>query len=389
MPSRKTGRAAQGAGTIRQRKDGRWEARYTAGRNPGTGKQIQKSVYGYTQKETLKKLQQIHTDIENGTYTEPSKMTAGAWTDVWAAEYSGNVKPRTRDGYEALIRNHIKPELGFIPLQKLHTHHVQTFYNKLLGGGLSPQSVRHVHSVLHASFEQAVKLGYVKSNPTTRCVLPRVAKEEVKVIPDEKISAFLDAISADPFEAVFYVDLFTGMRQGEILGLTWDCVDFNAGTILINKQLTRDRKKGGAYFLDTTKYDKSRRIKPANLVMEKLRTRKLRQASDRLRAGAAWSNPWNLIFTNEMGRYLVHRTIWYHYKMIVAGLDEPDLTFHSMRHSYAVLSLMNGDDPKTVQENLGHCTAAFTLNTYAHATEKMKDESSKRMDRFIKSVNNA
>jgi integrase len=389
MANRKTTRAAQGSGTIRQRKDGRWEARYTVGRNPGTGKQIQKSVYGATQKEVVKKLQQTQTDIERGAYTEPSKMTLGAWLDIWVSEYTGHVKPNTRDVYASNITNRIKPDLGLVPLQKLQPHQIQTFYNKIHGGGLSPGSVRHTHAVLHSALEQAVKLGYIKGNPAAFCVLPRLAKKEVKIMPDEKVSAFLEAITADPFEAVFYVDLFTGMRQGEILGLTWECVDFDAGTILIDKQLSDGRGKDGTYFLDTTKYDKTRRIKPAALVMDKLRAQRLRQNSERLRAGAAWSNPWNLVFTNEWSGYLPHRTVFDHFKKIVAGIGEPDLTFHGMRHSYAVLSLMNGDDAKTVQENLGHHSAAFTLDTYVHVTEKMKEDSANRMERFIRSVDKA
>jgi integrase len=352
MTNRKSTRSAQGSGTIRQRKDGRWEARYTVGRNPGTGKQIQKSVYGATQKEVVKKLQQTQTDIERGAYTEPSKMTLGAWMDIWVSEYTGHVKPNTRNVYASYTTNRVKPELGLVPLQKLQPHQIQTFYNGLHSGGLAPGSVRQTHAVLHSAIDQAVKLGYIKNNPAASCILPRLAKKEFQILPDEKVGTFLGAIIDDSFEAVFYVDLFTGMRQGEILGLTWDCVDFDAGIILINKQLANRRGKDGAYFLDTTKYDKIRRIKPAALVMDKLRAQRLQQNSERMRAGAAWSNPWNLVFTNELGGYLPHRTVFDHFKKIVARIGEPDLTFHGMRHSYAVLSLMAGDDAKTIQENL-------------------------------------
>jgi len=382
-------RNAQGGGSIRQRKDGKWEARYTAGRNPGTGKQIQKSIYGDTQKEVLKKLQQIQTDIENGSYVEPSKMTVSAWMDLWVSEYLGNVKQSTQASYSGHVKTHIKPELGFIPLQKLRPHHVQTLYNDLQRGGKSPKTVRNIHGTLHKGLEQAVKLGYIKQNPSTLCTLPRVSKKDMQVLSDDTVVEFLRAISGHRYETIYYVDLFTGMRQGEILGLAWDCVDFDSGTILICKQLVQEKKCQGKYFLDTPKHDKIRTIKPAPVVMEKLKLRKSQQSADQLRAGAAWSNEWNLIFTNELGRYVSHRAIRSPYKRIVAKMGLPDLRFHDLRHSYSVMSLMNGDDIKTLQSNLGHHTAAFTLDTYAHVTDKMKADSADRMEKYIKNIEKA
>lgn len=125
MPRQSTTRAAQGAGTIRQRKDGRWEARYTVGRDPGTGKQVQKSIYGATEKEVLKKLQQVSVDIENGTYTEPSRMTVGQWLDIWLAEYNKEVKPRTLNLYKGQCSHRIKPGLGAVKLSALKPHIIQ------------------------------------------------------------------------------------------------------------------------------------------------------------------------------------------------------------------------------------------------------------------------
>jgi integrase len=378
-------RNAQGAGSIRQRPDGKWEARFTVGRDPGTGKQKQRSIYADTQKEVLAKLKQIQADLENGVYCEPSKLTVGAWLDTWLKEYKAGIKPYTRAAYEAHIKNQIKPELGFIPLQKLQAHHVQAFYNELQKT-LSPKSIKNLHGVLHGALDQAVRLGYVKANPTELCSLPRVVKKEMQVLTDETVTNFLTAISGHRFEAIFFVDLFTGLRQGEILGLTWDCVNFKTGAINVCKQLVKEKKAGGTYSLDTTKNDRARVITPATVVMEKLKERKAQQAADQLRAGPAWDNPWKLVFTNELGGLIPHFCARDAYKVIVSKMGMPNLRFHDMRHSYAVISLMSGDDVKTVQENLGHHTAAFTLDTYAHATERMKQESARRMDEYIKSV---
>ena len=382
-------RGAQGAGTIRQRSDGRWEARYTTGRNPGTGKQIQKSIYGETQKEVLKKLQQVQADLENGVYVEPSKMTVGTWLDTWAGEYLNSVKQGTKAGYEGALRKHLKPELGFIPLQRLQAHHIQALYNALQKDGKKPKTIKNIHGTLHKALDQAVKLGYIKHNPASLCDLPRIERKEITVISDDVLTAFLDAIAGHMYESIFFIDLFTGMRQGEILGLTWDCIDFDAGTILINKQLIQIKEHKGEYRLDTPKHDKIRKIKPAGVVMAKLREQKAKQAGNQLRAGAAWSNEWNLVFTNELGRYVSHSMVRKPYKRIVAAMGMSELRFHDMRHSYAVLSIMNGDDIKTVQENLGHHTAAFTLDTYGHVTSQMREESANRMEKYIKSLGRA
>lgn len=116
MPRKSSTRGAQGGGTIRQRPDGRWEARFTAGRDPGTGKQFQRSVYGRTQKEVRQKLTQLLTEVDSGNYKEPCKMTLGKWLDVWVSEYLTGVKPRTADSYKTTVDNHLKPAFGAIKL---------------------------------------------------------------------------------------------------------------------------------------------------------------------------------------------------------------------------------------------------------------------------------
>ncbi|MDL2294030.1 tyrosine-type recombinase/integrase [Ruminococcaceae bacterium OttesenSCG-928-D13] len=379
-------RNASGAGGIRQRPDGRWEARYTSGRDPGTGKQVQKSVYGTTQDEVVKKLRHVLTSIDTGTHVEPSKMTVGAWLDVWTAEYLHSTKDATQASYKGHIKNHIRPALGAVKLQHLKPHQIQGFYNSLLEAGLSPKTVRNIHGIIHSMLDQALKVGYIRSNPSEACTLPRWVKKEMRVMNDEAVTAFLQAIQGDPYEGIYFIDLFTVMRQSETLGLTWGAVDFTTGTITVSKQLLRERKAGGKYYLDTPKNDKVRKIKPANIVMQKLKEQKHRQTEWRLKAGPAWVNPMDLVFTNELGQHLVHLTVYRHYKAIVAGVGEPDLRFHDMRHSYAVVALMNGDDIKTVQGNLGHHSAAFTLDVYAHVTEKMQEESAARMDAYIQNA---
>lgn len=392
MARKSNTRGAQGAGTIRQRKDGRWEARYTVGRDPGTGKQIQRSVYGATQQEVRKKLAQLTTALDNGTYKEPCKMTVGQWLDIWTADYMGGVKPSTAFLYGEQIRLHIRPALGAVKLEALNTHTIQGFYNGLSnerdgGKALSPKSVKNIHGILHKALQQAVVVGYIRINPADACTLPRVEKKEISPLDEEQIAAFLKATEGHRHELLYKVALFTGMREGEVLGLMWDCVDFEKGTITIKRQLRREQKKGGAYYITTPKNGKPRTITPAPWVMKLLRSQKARQAEQQLKMGPLWENS-GMVFTNETGGYLSYRTVYDCFKRIVAQMGTPSTRFHDLRHTFAVASLRAGDDIKTVQGNLGHHTAAFTLDVYGHVTEQMKKDSAQRMEGFIKGVLN-
>ena len=199
----------------------------------------------------------------------------------------------------------------------------------------------------------------------------------------EEITAFLKAIEGCKYELVYRVTLFTGMRQGEILGLTWDCIDFQHNAIYINKQLQKTKKVGGTYCLAPTK---NRTILTAPSVMALLRKQKSQQAQMRLLAGEAWNNSLDLVFTNELGGHLSHFTVYIHFKRIVKELGMPEERFHDLRHSFAVASIESGDDIKTVQSNLGHATASFTLDVYGHVSQKMRQQSADRMEEFIQKV---
>lgn len=393
-------KAAAGTGTIRKKsitRNGKkyeyWEARYTAGYDPGTGKQIQRSITGKTQKEVAKKLKEVTAALDAGTYTAPSKMTVGEWLDIWAEEYLGSVKPLTVNAYKTTIRIHLKPRLGAIKLEALNAHIIQGLYNSLSAPekeeeALSPKTVKNVHGVLHKALQQAVANGYIRFNPTDACILPRIVKKELKPLDEKETKLFLAAIKGHPFETLFTVTLFTGLREGEALGLTWDCVDFGRGTILINKQLQKEKKPGGIFHLVSLKNDKPRKITPAPWVMQLLRVHKIRQTENRLALGEIWSNPFNLVFTNDTGGNLIPQTVVRHYKEIVSSIGRPDARFHDLRHSYAVAAIRSGDDIKTVQGNLGHATASFTLDVYGHVTDQMKQASAERMDAYIKAVLN-
>lgn len=385
-------RAAQGAGTIRKKtvkRNGKdytyWEARITTGRDPGTGKQIQQSFSGKTQKEVREKMQAAAVAVNTGTYIPPAKMTVGQWLDVWTGEYLGNLKPGTVSTYTSCIKNHIKPAMGAVKLTELHPHRVQKFINSL--DGLAIGSVRIVYKVLHAALEKAVRLEYIPKNPATYCVLPKHEQKAITPLADVQTAALLTAAKGSSIENMLTVALFAGLRISELLGLSWDQIDMEKSTITISKQLSSPATRKKGLFI-SPKNGKSRTLKTAPSVIAALKDQRRRQAEMRLKAGQLWNNEYNLIFTLEDGSIFDQPRATREFKRLLTAAELEGVRFHDLRHTYAVNAIRAGDDIKTIQGNLGHASAAFTLDRYGHFTEQMMQDSASRMESFIKSTLN-
>ena len=400
--ARKTsaGRNAAGAGSIRKKtikSKGQeytyWEARVTVGFDPGTGKQMQKSFTGKTQKEVREKMQAAAVAVNTGDYFEPSKMTLARWIEIWLQEYSGDKKYSTVKHYKAQCKTHITPSLGAVRLSELTAPQIQAFYNKMQRDGLAPKSVRNIHGILTKCLSTAVRVGYLRINPAASVTLPKVVRKEIHPLTDRQVQDFLKAADDDEYGILLKVILFTGLRESEAIGLTWDCIDFKMGTLKICKQLQKRPLKDGGFTFTPLKNNKTRILKPAPFVMKLLERRKCEQAEQRLTVGDLWEG-WNsteerktaLVFTSVIGKNLHPQTVYSHYKKLAAKIGIPESRVHDLRHTFAVLSLQNGDDVKTVQSNLGHATAAFTLDVYGHVSEKMKNDSAARMEAYIEGI---
>lgn len=381
MPKRSNRRAANGAGNLRKRPDGTWEGRYIVGINPATGKYIRKSVYAKTQAECRKKLAAAIAAVDNGTYTDPEKMTVKQWFTVWMETYCGHLAPRTRDMYAGFLNNRILPALGAVKLDKLNAPTVQAFYNQL-AGELAPKTVKNIHGIVHKALKQAQELGYIARNPAENVTLPRIEKKQIQPLSGAEMTKFLAASQDSPFNAFYQTALFTGMRLGELRGLTWDRVDFAAGSILIDRQL---QIINHVHTFTPPKHNKIRTIYPAPYVMQLLRKHRTHQLEQRMQAADVWDDT-GYVFTNEIGRYLLGDNVYKHFKRLCEQIGRPDTRFHDLRHTYAVNSLKAGDDPKTLSENLGHHSVAFTLDTYAFALDEMKKTSAARMEAFIQGI---
>ena len=351
---------------------------------------IQRSIYGSTQKEVRQRLTRITNELDEKTYVAPCAMTLNEWLDIWLADYTVGVKDSTAYHYERTLQRYVRQPLGRIRLDQLDGRMIQHLYNTLRKEhdgkpALSAKSIKDLHGVLHTVLQQAVRLGYLRTNPTENCTPPRVFKKEIKPLSDDQMNQLLQAVQESSYRIMIVVFMFTGLRESELLGLTWDCVDFGRGSILIEKQLNKSQRKNGSYSFNPTKNGKSRLIVPAPYVMDLLREQKAKQAEWKAFAGPAWNNELNLVFTNELGRYVSFRALYDCFKRIVRKLDMPGVRIHDLRHTYAVNSLRAGDDIKTLQENLGHATASFTLDFYGHCTDEMRLASANRMQAFITS----
>lgn len=384
MPRKSKTRAAQGAGTIRQRKDGRWEGRITVGINPGTGKPIRRSVYGSTQKEARQEMTAIQQAVDSGTYQAPDKTTIGEWLDTWMTTFcAAKVRPLTYSSYEVVIKKHIKPNMGALRLQAVRGVHVQKLYNGMTAAGLSPKTVKNVAAILHKAFSVAMKQGMIQTNPCDAAELPKVMQKEIKPLTDAEIPQFLAAIDDSPMRNAYALCLFAGLREGECLGLSWDQVDFQARRITVSQQLQKEKKKGARYYIaPTTKSGKPRQIEPPEIAFRYLRAERARQAENQLAAGECWSNPDNLVFTDATGKHLAIHTFYKHFKRIAARIGRPDARPHDLRHTAATVAIASGADIKSVQDLMGHATASFTLNVYAHTSDQMRRDTAARMQSY-------
>lgn len=316
-------------------------------------------------------------------------MQYGQWLDIWLEEYvEGKLKPKTVELYRGALKNYVRPFLAAVRLSELTPHAFQMLYNRLESVDnkyptLKPGTIKRLHGIIHKSLEQAKKLEYIKMNPTDACELSRVDKAEPAILDRQGIEIFCKEIRGHKFESFYYVALYTGLREAELIGLTWDCVDFEKGTLKVYRQLQLIK---GKYEFCSPKNRKSRQFHIAQAVLNRLKEEKRKQSVWRLKAGGAWSNDEGFVFSDEVGNHLARQTVYFNFKKIVKGMGMPEMKVHSLRHSYATTSLSTGTDIKTVQMSLGHHSAAFTLDVYGHVTQGMQKEGADKMEAFILSI---
>ena len=375
-------RRANGEGNIRKRSDGRWEGRYTAGRDPETGKAIYKNVLAKTQKDCKEKLKRAIEENSKVDTVKAEQYTVGQWMDVWFENCAKiKVRPSSHKTYRGYIDNHIKPNIGKVPLSKLSSLDLQKLYKKLLSGGrveriesknqpkgLSAKTVRNINQVISSAMDFAIDQRLIASNPTDGCALPKLEHREMKTLPAEQLASFLrEAKESGVFE-LYYIELATGLRRGELLGLKWEDIDLAQGIIHVRRQITRiDGKIVEAPLKTKNSY---RSVSIGQDAVEILKEQQRRTNSEYV-----FPSPTGGPISPDSVLKMLHRVLKR------AGL--PEIRFHDMRHTFATVALQNGVDIKTVSGMLGHYSAGFTLDTYAHVTTAAQRQAANTMSSIL------
>lgn len=376
----KKGRANNGMGSIRQRSDGRWEARYTAPNGQ------QKSIYAATEAEVTKKLRGALHEIDSGAWREPSKMTMSEWLEIWLSDYQSHTTGRTVETYRCIVRKHFNPTFGTVKVGKLTQMHVRRMVADLQRDGRSASTIRHSCAILGGAMKCAVEAGLIKANPVEGIKLPRKAKTTFEVVDREQIPVFVEAAENTLYPNELLFMLYTGVRVGEARGLKWDDVDMDAGTAYIQRQL--NAVTHGDRFTPP-KDGENREIHLPAEAVEILKRQRKRQLEQRIAAGDKWVEDdvtRDLVFRQRNGKAHSELSIYKACKAAGQEIDLPGLHPHDLRHSYAVAALRSGVDVKTVQHNLGHKSASITLDTYAAYTSDAGKEGAKKLSEYLKNA---
>ena len=326
-------RRSNGEGNIRKRKDGRWEGRYTAGHDPVTGKQVFKNVLGKSQAEVLEKLKKALEEAQKVDFTRTGKYTVAQWMEEWFENVCKvKVRPSSHQTYRGYIDHHIAPNIGKIPLEKLSTMDLQKLYRKLMSNGrverieaehqpkgLSAKTVRNINQVISSAMDFAVAQKIISESPCKNVSLPKLEHKEMQTIPAEQLQAFLQEAKATGVYEMYYIELATGLRRGELLGLKWQDIDWKNGIIKVRRQLARVNGEIVEAPLKTKNSYRVVSISPQ--AIEVLREQK-RKTNDQYVFPSPNGGPISPDSVNNMLKRVLER----------AGI--PKVRFHDLRHPY-------------------------------------------------------
>jgi integrase len=374
------GKRGNGEGSItRHKKSGLYMARYTIQTPTGTKR---KTIYGKEREEVADKLIEALSNRNKGLVFDADNLKLGEYLGRWLTDsVRDTVRPTTFERYEQVVRLHIHPVLGKVKLKNLTSAHVRGLYRQKLDAGLSPRTVQYVHVTLHKALKQAIADGLIPRNVTEAVKPPQVLREEIRPLTPEQAKTLFEAAKGDRLEALYVLAVTTGLRQGELLGLKWDDVDMEAGTLQVRRTLTT--AKGGPV-LSAPKTKGSRRtVKISPTALEALRSHLARQLEEIDRVGSLWREN-GLVFASEVGEPLRRQHVTSRrFKPLLELARLPQIRFHDLRHTCATLLLSENVNPKVVSEVLGHATIAITLDTYSHVLPTMQESAATAMEEAL------
>lgn len=369
-----------------------------AGKHPKTGKRWRPSVTIDGRKsDAEREMVRMIRELEQGTYIEPSRMTVADYLLHWLDAHGPNLAPSTLASYTRIIKTHLIPGLGGVLLTKLTPLHIQKYYSHKLKegradgkeGGLSLRTVRYHHTVLREALYHATKWKIIHSNPADDTTPPKHDKAEIHPLNRIQLNKLLEVAEGHKDKWLYMFAAYSGMRQGEILALTWSSVDIDG-----KKPVARVRQTMG--YINRQGFvfrpiGKSKKALRGLVLLDQaacaLRQRRKQQLEERMAAPPGQYQKTDLIFTDHLGRPLDPSGLTRRFKRLATKAGFPNLRFHDLRHTFATMMLEMGIHPKVVQEYLGHETIGITMDTYSHVVPGVHQEAVTRVNEYLAKQN--
>jgi len=380
-------------GHVRERGKGNWYAVLSV-RDPQTGKRKVRFISlpnANGKRDAQQALARIVTEINSGTYAEPDKTTLAQFLERWLAHIKTQVTPRTYGGYAERVRNNIIPALGATRLIKLLPEQISEAYSKALTsgrcdgkGGLSPQTVKHIHVVLKQALAQACVWRAISHNPADLVKPPKLARGEMQTVNTDQTAAMIEAARGTPIFIPILLGVLCGMRRGEICALRWRSIDLDAGQLSVVASTEQGR---GGMREKEPKSGKGRLIALPPMLVAELRRHRMQQAEWLLRLGVRLTDD-HYVCLREDGESVWPSSLTRAFRTFMRRHKLPQIRFHDLRHSHATHLLAANVHPKIAQERLGHSNVSITLNTYSHVVPGMQQEAAAKVDAVIQAALN-
>lgn len=376
---------ANGEGSIRKHQK-RWLVTFPTGLYKDDGKREYVYKYTDTQAEAAEILRQLQAEKAMGISQSKAAVKAGEWMETWIEKHKApKLAPATLTSYRNNFRIHIKPYIGEIPLKELSTYHIQRCLDAI--GGSCSTFVKN-YNVIHGALEKAVELGMLVRNPCKGVTFPEDDTEEMRVLTPEEQERFIKELEGEYYRPMLLMYLYSGLRMGEGIPLTWEDIDFEKRTIRVNKKaiVCHDYASHSApqVVQDFCKTKSSRRrVKIPSSLVGVLKVHKAEMMERAEQLGEEWSES-NLVFVNTRGNIVYSRNLQESLYKIFARAKIEGATMHTLRHTYATRCFEAGMKAKMISKQLGHKKVKTTLDIYVHISEALEDEEIDKLDELDK-----
>ena len=379
---------ANGEGSIRKRKDGRWLVTFPTGIYKDNGKREYLYRYTATQAEAVEALRKLQAEKGMGVSSSKANIKTGEWVEIWIEKHKApNLAPATLTSYRNNFRLHIKPAIGEIALRKLETSHIQRALDNI--GGTLSTFVKN-YNIIHGALEKAVDLGMLVRNPCKGVAFPKEDKEDMRVLTKDEQIRLIAALEVEYYRPMILTYLYSGLRLGEGIPLLWSDIDLEQRTIRVNKKaIVRHDYSTHTAKQEIQDFCKSKSSKRKVVITQGLAAILAEHKEAMKRRAEALGEEWSedsLVFKNTRGNIVYSRNLQESLYKIYARAGIEGATMHTLRHTYATRCFEAGVDIKAVSEQLGHKNVKTTYNIYVHLLEDTKVKEIDKLDMIDKFI---